>query len=608
MNHEVQGFEMYNNKQGAQPPDVFQLVVPLSEGDITGGKLESAFKHLHACRGLRHLSVESAREFFAKAMGYTNWQGMLQRKGHPILSGREMPMQELRLYDVIAWRLFLAGACGLCDAICAVQIALESSKLEFRQLYGPFGSLNKAASQLDSRLSRRPVVFPEATYRQWSLIELMPSGNLRLKYRAEAGYSVASHCWSPVCGISKDELLEEIYRDAEVSIEDAIQTSWFQACWPHGLSPVEFHRPGGSFLGYGWRWTEIGGMLTRVFETKEALMQSAIALWKGLSTAPFAMERLPAYVVEVSFVNPWDSRDRSAVFSEDVQRDIDAERTPFENVHLDVIAVREHKLALGREVDVTGDIWTMKPFVIPGSPNAGVEGVLGLKLPTLEEIGEDVDGWRWMAEKVPYAFAVETFELFVRTTEAFDAVSEAADGKRADPKWVKAVTQLLGTTAVVATPVASHVCVEQLLSSTGHMLAEEVKGAGSRLAKLYPELGELSVDLAGDYALAFYGKNGLRAGAAFEARDAMFMAYAVMRNLGLDPELDLGRNWLGIFDLALNVMQGKSVEWFHTQEKRDLVENIRLLVKAAVFCSNFRDEVDGSLERSRLGQFGLVQS
>lgn len=576
------------------PPSLLACAVPLLEEDFNNGEVGRLLVEVGSTAGVRHLTQAELMEVVAAGMGYASWDAMVDRKGD--VAGKEdLPHRLLTVVEVIAWRMFRTGKVGLRQAYTAISAGLLSTALSLRKIYGDFECLSTRTS---GEVVRRAALPGE--WSDWKFAEMMPNGRVRLQWAGEMAWSAATVCWTEDCGISKQEMLEEIARGSELELDELINESWMytSSAWPTGLRPLQYNDERGRLVGYGWAWEELGIRSATLFGSTEAFKKSAIALWQLQPASQFGLKTLPKTLVEVEFRNPWDPRDwestqsaglKAAIAREQVNKDT----TPWMELHRTDGA----RVKSGREIELAGDVWTGPVRCAPS-----IDGLLGLTLPTMEEVKAQGNEIPWLLEKVPVSVDQETYESVCMIFMVADEMhaKEAA--------WLKTreaeieLSGLLRRTAEYKRGGISARSAAIMEEPTGHVSEFEVPGAGQAMKDVYPELDSLSDAKRGEYALGFYGKNGIRHDKRHMARDMVFMEYAILRNLGVDVTSDYETEHLFLGRL---LRTSPDASWYDMDQMSKVAEDARRVLVAFNWAKSLLNELDQSLEDSRLKALGL---
>lgn len=564
--------------------------LPMSADDFESGEVGRVLADLCAQEGFIALEPQVVANVLARGFGYASWDALTSQKAEAIATVDDLPVSEVLLLDVIAWRMYLTGQVGLREAVTAVHAAWKANLLSLRLVYGDHGQIERERDVAD--IERRAQI-PLGEWRAWPDVALDHDGKLRLKWAAEMAYCAASYCWSAESGVTLAQLAAEIERGSKLSIEDAIDQSWmYDDPWPPGLRPTEYQDADGQLVGYGWSWPELGLYRAKVFGSTQAFKKSAIALWLRQPTDHVARRELPTQLIEVAFSNPWDTRDFSRSQSANHKFEIEFERrNRDQSPWMEVRPTDGSSLCLGRSVVLDGETWTGTD---KRNEAADVDGVLSLQLPTMEEVkaaGQEIE---WMLSKVPYGLDVASYELLCRVQMAREELVEQ------ESQWLAAgqdskreLSELLRQSsrrAALSVSMQSATAMEEPLGTVKHL---DVPEAGHEMTEVYPEMACMNPEQMGEYALAYYGKDGIRRDRSHSKRDQTFMAYAVVRNLGVDASADHSGDFLAIHRL---VRQQATKDLWNDANARAKMATAAMKVNAALrWATDLLLELDSTL-------------
>ena len=594
------------------PPVILGYALPLAKVDLVEGALDETIDVLMARHCFKGKTREAVSDLLAVGLGYESWLALQDRRAERVAGTQQLPGRELELVSAIAWRIFLASGLSLPDICAAVGAGWLFSRLSVRQLY-TFGRLRTEDRNRGSPglLTRRMPGFERGPWMRESEIGQAEGEKLFIPYRAELAIDAANLCWSESSGVDGRELLKKIKREATADVEEAFLFSWATPVWPVGLTPVTYLDRDGQTFGYGWTWQEVGAFHAHVFRTKEEFLQSAHALWFRKPTHPYRCRDLPPFLTAVDFENPWDQRimvlsgypDPTSLDRDrgDVGTVTRVGRKRTDKSWSEVLTCKEGLVHQERDFVLDAEPWTASNRKVEWRT---VEGILGLKLTPMEDI-EGVHEWDWMKVKVPYALSKEEFEGMCGFVDAMERARDALVGTSAtlDPVVTLDLVRLYEETTAIAKPRHSEV-YEGCLEHDPH-LDFEIARWGQDVLHVYPELATIGDVMCGDYALAYFGKNGDKV-VRGDDRDPIFLGYCLLRNLGMDPFREaFDREWLGLLSLLL-------AHWKATphclKTDTDRLEVMRCLevLDRAVRASRGYHDLDTSLSRSRLEFIGLA--
>lgn len=585
--------EFYFHQHPEQVPacNLLPLALPVSTEDFESGEIGIFLSELGSQHPFDSFSPERLQECFATGFGYASWEAIKRREADRIAEAVDLPGTEFKLMDVVAWRIYAAGFASVLDAFTGVYSAWSASDLSLRRSFGPMG-ITTRERQIWECCQREIGMTTE--WRAWEKVSYSNTGKVRIRWAAELIFEIASSCWTHESGISIDVLNEELRNGSLVEPQHVIERSWFFGePWPIGLEPIQYADGQGATIGYGWTWPELGLRHSRVFKTHLDFKNSAVALWNRQSTKDFARTELPSTLVQVHFENPWDRR----TFERESMRDSYSSLDSYSEVEVEIVPTDGSQVNLGQLQEIDGEVWTRAGEIFVLRPEA-FEEVLGFVLPTMEEVnlkGEEVP---WLRAKVPYAFDLATYETACRLWCALDELrmleSDWLDNFSPDAE----LSWLMTRSAINATPVCSRESEAWL--EDRFVASYEMPSAGRELILTYPELTGLTVGQRGDYALAFYGKDGLRHDRSHAQRDLRFMAYATLRNLGLDPDSDDYSYLLAIFRIVRLAAERTPNVWEDKLALQRFAFDARRLCISVQHACSALEGYDQSLRNSRL--------
>ncbi len=203
----------------------------------------------------------------------------------------------------------------------------------------------------------------------------------------------------------------------------------------------------------------------------------------------------------------------------------------------------------------------------------------------------------WLRSKVPFALDLESYETGCRLWAAIDQLTALESAWLDECEPDAEISWILKQSCASATPVVAS--ASQGWFYDEYVRVREMPEAGEEMQAAYPEMRSLSKLVRGEYALAFYGKNGLRHGRKHLRRELHFMAYCVLRNMGLDPDVAPYGSTLGVFRLV-RMGGGESSElWSDSRMRERLAADARRLWSAYRKATSFLDELENS-SQSRL--------
>lgn len=573
-------------------PDYLFLAIPVTEEDFSSGQLAHLMSELSTHAGFRDMKVQQLQACLAAGFGYASWEALVALDGS-MADENQLPTNSQKLEDAISWRMYVQGFVGLYDALTAVTASWRSGLLAVRRSYGRWGFRESQAPRSWKDFCHRRVRGLDPSWRTWDDIIKTGPGMVRVKWAAEHAWEVANLFWSPDCGVPVEKLNEDIAIGAHMSTRTLTERSWgLIDAWPTGLHPAQFANTDGTHAGYGWAWPELGLAHGSVFSTPLDFKESAVALWDREPTQAYALKTLPHMLVQVEFKNPWCPSDYHA--------NDGIEGLYPEGPLLELLPTRNDRLFLGRELMIDGEPWSGPVRLMQTEQ---LVGLLGLQLPSAVDARLKLQGeCDWMEEKVPYALDKSTFETTLRLAVA---ISDLAESER---RWLKQDRATLGTlstllalSAFKPNPVVSQEA--QSAMKDDWVRSVDAPDAARDMLQTYPEISHLAPQMLGDYALAFYGKDGIRNDRKHMARDPEFMVYCVLRNLGTAPRIHT--DFIALFRLVRLHTQDKRAVWMDSNQRDNLSQQTRDLCAQFWALDSMFDNLDHSLSSSRLSLLGL---
>lgn len=582
-------------------PAILDLAVPLQQLDITSGAIDRFARSLTRSPAFRALQGDELKTLTALSLGYGSWIDLQKLKG-PAAKKRQLPRTEWELCDAIAWRMFEKTRCNPADAIVAAMDAWRSSSLTARGLYGTFGSRGRDTTE---RIETGKVDFEALRPRSCGIVldrqhrqaAIRIAGmDLIMSSRVDDALHLADKFWSPDSIIPFAELQLAVEASGRLSIDDAIEASWYySAIWPPGLTPVEYESLEGATIGYGLLWMECGCRHARVFGSAGAFKEALRALWLREGTEQYALPSLPSKLVEVQFENPWAEAHQD-VLSDEIARVIEIETRDVEDPALVLVPTNGSLMHEGVNVEFDGEPFTRRPYELRVSQ---FEQWLGGESCSHSQLDEMREAFEFLNEKVPFAFDQETLDTYCEVVAILSKLAEAESKYLKTPTAERELGTLVRRTAAGAMPVVARSSELWMQGTMGMVATFDVPDAGRELANVYPELAPLEVDQKGEYALGFYGKNGIRHDGSHRNRDVQFLAYAFLRNLGLDPSAHGFLRDLGELRAIRKYVKRHAAALELPKARRELEFELRAF---QLLLSRFRqvEDLDQSLSSSRI--------
>lgn len=529
-----------------RPPDLLKQAIPVTGFDVDSGELVRFVDSFGRYPELKKLGRDALRRAVAFALGYESFEALATLRGN-MAGEADLPNSPRGVLDVISWRLFETRACGLANAFLASLGAWQSHRLALHAVFGETG-FRKPDLQLPLMDPPSPLVeLSEDLPAPDSVV--LEGSNLILGSRVEEALELARYMWTPDSSVTLDDVREDALRGASIDIGDAVEASWHYSTqvWPPGLLPLEYLDADGDLVGYGFRWPECGCRHARIFGDRDAFRLAAVALWQRQPTAEFALSELPEKVVSVPFDNPW-MEEAAPVRSESTEAMSDLERADREGPEVAFERTNGASVDDGFHFEFDGEPFTRNDHTFH---LCDIEGRFGLSLMSPELVAQFAGYEPWLEAKIPYAFSAETYDIHSRVWTTLHAIgrAESAYLGSTNAEFLAAIevqdeyAALAALTAIDAKPTVAKASQQWMQGTLGMVAHCDVPLAGHLLGETYPELAPIGLNRLGEYALAYYGKNELRRGKAISKRDPSFLAYAFMRNLGLDPPTTPGNGW-----------------------------------------------------------------
>jgi hypothetical protein len=574
-----------------EPPVLLTKSVPVQPIDFRNGELRRFAERLGRNPGLRHLSGQELKDALAVAFGYQSWDAMRRGQGD-IAQVHELPLRDFDFCDVAAWRLFEGGLCAISDAQLAVLAAWQACRLSVRSIYSEgFGNRKKIDGSDDYRYQfpRQPLIWWDESWPCPSAHVLREGERLVLGSRMRDGLELVNKMWSVDCPLPLEQIKTRLIEGASMRIEDAIELSWYYGLgdvWPAGLTPVQYATPEGVFYGYGLEWSECGCRHARVFPEKSAFKNALVALWCRRSTEAFAAKELPDRLIALEFENPWSPSIRKPDY------------TRVNLAHFEIVFTKGGLLTEGVDLLFDGEPFTRVERVTRASD---FEGQFGFKMLSAQRV-EALHGYQtWLEEKIPYAFDHDTYDTLCRLWTTLDEEGDAESAYLKAGRISKSLSALVRRTCDGARPGVALTSEGWLESTAGALQIHTIPYVGQLIGEAYPELSGLSEETLGEYALGFYGKDDLPTRDTL-LRDLKFLCYALMRNLGADPNAWTGNSNadLGVQRLVRTDLQSKESLLGDPTARRRYEHQLKSFYDRVRNALKLTEELDVSISGSRI--------
>lgn len=579
--------------------------LPILEDDFQSGQVAAFVDHVHRCFGFSDLPRRKVQDLVAQGFGYSDWSTMRAGPAEDCLDEpAQFPQRDFDLVHAIAWRIYRRRRHGLMDAYMACLGAWCATALLVRkEFYHPWmGCPDGFADRPAFSEELREHLFPEDIDGPENLQlldqEIPGRGRAWCNHRFEVVEEVTSCCWTPGCGITAKDLEVELRQGCVVPLDVALRESWYSSeVFPVGLSPAQFEDEQGQLLGYGWWWEEMHRYLAYVFATPEDFVQSGVALWLRQSPKAFARPALPKLIRSVDFVNPFRVKD--ATRSEDGGAD-----RPPHIAH--VLRSRGALLEANDTQDIDGDPWTAELYRFSGTELRRAQELLGLDPVSPKQTQQAARDLDWLGERVPGLLSQDDFATLCESVALDDALSARWDNTLQAPQMYE-LEQLVVCSASVAKRSISRQTKDILESQHDTLEGSDAADAAPLLGRLYPELQNLGALQIGEYALALYGKDDLRGhySARHRTRDTSFLRYAVLRNLGLDPEEPGNMRWRGVFEAVRAYCRKNPQVWVSAKDLETLRCGAASLLMAVHAHLDALENLDPGMSPYRMQWLGM---
>lgn len=543
------------------------------------------------------LGLDGARHCLAKGMGFESWPLFVLQESNKIAELGDLPDRDGLLIELIAWRMYLSGEVGIREAVTALYGAWPSSKLRLRAIYGDSGDLSAYGGRRNG-IVRRPDIEPGA-WAKWPDVWQGPDGTVSVRAVAEMAHDVARYCWTPDCGVTLEQVEEEVMRCGTVPLGELIEESFFfTEPWPPGLTPTQYQDTDGYLLGYGWKWQELGMHHGYIFGPEE-FKESAVRLWQGRSTQGLQLLSLPEHVVETSFTSPFDRRKFSRGRSAQASALLEFESGTAE-AWMDLKPTDGERLRLGHQTVVEEDPWTRLDIRFDANE---VGGTLGMKLPSWRTVSSRRGGEiAWLRRLVPLALDEGSYRTLCRAMWTLEGLARREAAWLESPGADRALKRLAERSCALSKPSVSAVSEVDMAEPTGVVRRVVVPEAARHVEAIYPELDGLTSFAKGEHLLAYVGRRRLgRAARATLSRDRLFLAYSILRNLGVDTwHHRVSTSWLSVFRLVRLAAQKDAAVWTDSRRAAVLATDARAINEVLNRAEGTLADLDPESSTSRL--------
>lgn len=564
--------------------------IPVTQQDLHYGLHQFIF-FLKRMPGFVGMDDEKLQSIVAFGLGYKSFMD-LTKSVQDVIVPSLLPESEFELEHGIVWRMYRSGQVSICDAFAAVARTWKATRMSVIDEYGAFG-LRKGLTSTSADYVPK---IHDFGLRSHSLhrLALRTDGMLYIRDRAEQATHIAERYWSEESGITLQELSDHIEQSSWLPLEEALKLN---QTMPPGLKAVTYYDMLGNIVGHGFYSPESDAYLTSIFPPDGALFLAAcIALWYRRPVSAPHVADIPSVVFVDEYDNPWAIR-----YEYELQPEVALEMMDVEEPGRQALCTRNGEIWCGAEFEFEGSRFTRSKISVSVDD---FEGVLGLQLVDSKQVPEDY--CPWIQTKIPHALDAETCDLLFRVSHTLDELGEQEKKYLAAPENRKHIETMAARTADVARSRVAVGSELQMQGTLGMVKAIDVPMAGQSIHYHYPFLNVLPEMTIGEYALDYWGKNGIRHDRPWEKTKDMdlgFLAYVILRNLGCDPFDKFSKHfltWYGLFQIvrtAIEVVDDKSDFAIAIAEIGDRAR--RLEIKAGKLLKLF-DSLDGSMMPSRM--------
>ena len=575
-----------------------RFAVPLDRLDFITGQVDAFARAIERTQLLPSID---ARQATAVALGYGTWEKLQRQEAQCATTAAEYPDRAVGMVDCMAWRLGEHGASCLADAECAVRSAWDSANLTARTYYGPYGQ--KEYSSAGRNEDDLPWIdlsdVPCAPHRHPTLF----NGRIFIPNRLQSAVDIYAELGPHGTQIPRDVLMR-LFDEACVDIERAMRILYphYRNLAPPGFSAASLRGASGEVVGHALNWDEVGAWMKDPVGSSDDLLEIMIRLWRrqDVSWTGLTAASLPNAVFAEDFMHPLQTERTSVPFDEVTQAHIDAESSDVEEADLEALPVARGRISLGVDFEFRGIGLTRAAI---GASEAEICEFM--ELPAISEDAE-ID---WLRAKIPFALTEQEYEIVCRTTHTLSARGRQVEERlRRNPREAVALAAL---TAKGARPVRSQISEAWMQGTLGAVEYTDIPHADAAARRTYPELASLPEEALGEYALSFYGKNGIRHDRRQEKFDPQFVAYVVLRNLALDPLPGLTPYygyWQAVYDIVREHVKRRESTLQDSKLRADFEFELRKWLAAVSSTVSVIDQLDTSVDSSALEHFAVVDS
>lgn len=536
-------------------PSYIELPVPLSVNDLHFGHFDQACLAIAQVYPFSGRSIDEMRELLAACFGYDSYQ-QARAACASVQSEMVLPENVVVLSMHCAWRGYLRGTAALPDLIHALGIAFMNSELSAvdrvdtqKWSSRPY---DRDRVEEDFRLRANAAAAIGAVKSPW-LTALRTDGMIWFRERADGAIDTAIRYWEENCGKSAVEVRTHIVDNLWYPLLEAIRSPiYYSEVSPPGLRPVTLHDAQCEVLGHAFESADVSGYMQYVYPPEgDEFVRAWADLWNRRPPAPTSLAISGTFFVG-DYDSPWH---QGRLVRTEPPRD------PFAGVRMGPepvpLRVVNGRIDCGVAIEIEGEHYT-RP--IRNASTESLEGKLGLVLKP-----DDPDPDEWLRMRAPIAIELGAAVTASRLASTLDDLAEAEEAWFSDEKNRTDLELLAHLTSPNAIP--GEAVSTMHLRANNPMVEFDIHEAGPDVRRAYPCLASLPDAVLGEYALDFWTKNGIRHDRMQRSWDPKFVAHAIMRNLGLDPNSSgyYRRMWMGVMRLvraqiAVAVEEGKFSE------------------------------------------------
>jgi hypothetical protein len=572
---------------------VREFVVPISPDDIIERRLEACADFLMHWPAFEHRGHDRTLELLARAFGYdglTSLKPMITWDRGLLLT---LPEREVELAELAAWRLYVFDHVPIGETFYAFREAFKRVRLSVVECYNFLGLREDCCSVLPSRSEPLEQLYSAVEpFLGGVVYALAEDGRVFYTYLYETAVDIASAFWSPDCGISLQTLARDVVECGWMSLDTAIRC-YGDAVKPPGLQPVCYFGYDGRQLGYGFASNDIGGLLAYIYPDSESFAAATVALWYSRSV-PASLIDIPYSSV---FVGEYQNPFLPPIPNSPPPWEVEIEMGDAPPHERDVVPFLKRRINCGCDVECKGSLLT-RPC--RSHDRILINDCFGFTLQPCP----DENRCDWLQAKTPAVLPEETVRLMDDLYHSAQLQGTTVLRRLNAPAYLETVRTYVRRTNCHRRDQTAFSSEVQMVGNMGMVRAFDVPDAGETIKAIYPEFSGTPSEVAGEYALDYWSKNEIRHHHAHHTFDAKFLAYALLRNLSLDPFAYFGRSsasWMTLVPMVLSAL----ADWPDTfAEQATLVDRVgRRLVDWGEACQqlfDYYDRLDTSMSSSWL--------